>query len=93
LLLAASTFIILLVVAGQFGLTVPSFISSVLFPSLPVFVLAFKQISGNNEAIEYLKELKDLIETELEKYQHQRYNRFDNHLIRQIQDKIYLQAN
>ena len=75
-------------IAGQFGLTVPSFISSVLFPSLPVFVLAYKQISSNNEAIENLKELKELIETELEKSSIN--DNVDSHLIRQIQDKIYL---
>jgi hypothetical protein len=76
LLLAASTFLI------------PSFISSVLFPSLPVFVLAYKQISSNNEAIENLKELKELIETELEKININ--DNVDSHLIRQIQDKIYI---
>jgi hypothetical protein len=88
LLLAASTFLFLLVLAGQNGLTVPIFISSVLFPSLPVFVLAFKQISSNNEAIEYLKELKDLIENELENIKIN--DTIDSQLIRQIQDKIYL---
>lgn len=88
LLIAASTFIILLIVAGQNGITVPTFISSVLFPSLPVFVLAYKQITSNREAIENLKELKDLIENELEKIKLS--DTIDNHLIRQIQDKIYL---
>lgn len=88
LLLAASTFIILLIVAGQNGITVPTFISSVLFPSLPVFVLAYKQITSNKEAIENLQELKDLIENELEKIK--LTDTVDNRLIRQIQDKIYL---
>lgn len=88
LLLAASTFIILLIVAGQNGITVPTFVSSVLFPSLPVFVLAYKQITSNKEAIENLKELKELIENELEKIKLS--DTIDNHLIRQIQDKIYL---
>jgi hypothetical protein len=88
LILAASTFIILLIVAGQSGITVPSFISSVLFPSLPVFVLAYKQIKSNKEAIENLKELKDLIENELE--QIKITDTIDIHLVRQIQDKIYL---
>lgn len=88
LLLAASTFTFLLIAAGQNGLTVQTFISSVLFPSLPVFVLAFKQISSNNEAIEYLKELKDLIENELEDIKIN--DTIDTQLIRQIQDKIYL---
>lgn len=88
LLLAASTFVILLIVAGQNGITVPNFISNVIFPSLPVFVLAYKQISSNKETIEYLKELKELIENELE--QIKLTDSIDIHLIRQIQDKIYL---
>jgi hypothetical protein len=88
LFLAGTTFLILLIVAGQNGITVPSFISNVLFPSLPVFVLAYKQITSNKEAIENLKELKDLIENELDKIKLP--DTIDNHLIRQIQDKIYL---
>ena len=88
LLLAASTFMFLLILSGQNGITVSTFISSVLFPSLPVFVLAYKQICSNNEAIENLKELKDLIENELE--QIRITDTIDIHLIRQIQDKIYL---
>jgi hypothetical protein len=88
LLLAASTFIILLIVAGQYGITVPTFVSSVLFPSLPVFVLAYKQITSNKEAIENLKELKELIENELEKIKIA--DTIDSYLIRQIQDKVYL---
>jgi len=88
LLLAATTFLILLIVAGQNGLTVPTFVSNVLFPSLPVFVLAYKQITSNKEAIENLKELKELIENELESIKIN--DNIDNGLIRQIQDKIYL---
>ncbi len=88
LLLAASTFLILLVVAGQYELTVPTFVSNVLFPSLPVFVLAYKQITSNKEAIENLKELKELIENELESLKIN--DNIDTGLIRQIQDKIYL---
>src|SRR5690606_12037750 len=88
LLVAASTFLLLLVVAGQNGLTVPTFISSVLFPSLPVFVLALKQISSNSEAIEYLEELKDLIENKLENLKID--DTVNSQLLRQIQDKIYL---
>lgn len=88
LLLAVATFLILLIIAGQNELTVPNFISTVLFPSLPVFVLAYKQISTNKEAIENLKELKELIEGRLETL---RINdQVEPHLIRQIQDKIYL---
>ena len=88
LLIAASTFIILMFVAGQNGITVPSFFSNVLFPSLPIFVLAFKQISSNKEAIGNLDELKNLIENELENIKLN--DNIDSHLIRQIQDKIYL---
>ncbi|HRP90933.1 MAG TPA: S-4TM family putative pore-forming effector [Edaphocola sp.] len=88
LLLAAATFLILLIVAGQNGLTVPNFISTVLFPSLPVFVLAYKQISTNKEAIDNLKELKELIEGRLENLNIN--DQVELNLIRQIQDKIYL---
>lgn len=88
LLLAAATFLILLIVAGQNGLTVPNFISTVLFPSLPVFVLAYKQISTNKEAIDNLKELKELIESRLENLNIN--DQVEPNLIRQIQDKIYL---
>lgn len=87
-LIAASTFIILLIAAGQNEITVPSFISNILFPSLPVFVLAYKQIISNKEAIRNLEELKNLIENELESIKHN--DSVDSHLIRQIQDKIYL---
>jgi hypothetical protein len=86
--LTAATFLILLIVAGQNGLTVPSFISTVLFPSLPVFVLAYKQISTNKEAIDNLKELKELIEGRLENLSIN--DQVEPNLIRQIQDKIYL---
>jgi hypothetical protein len=88
LLLAFSTFIILLIVSGQNGITVPTFISSVLFPSLPVFVLAYKQISCNVEIIKTLTELKNLIEAELEKISIS--DTINDQLVRQIQDKIYL---
>jgi hypothetical protein len=75
-------------VAGQNEVTVPSFISNVLFPSLPVFVLAYKQITSNKEAIKNLEELKNLIENEIEKIKLS--DNIDRHLIRQIQDKIFL---
>lgn len=88
LLIAALTFIILLIVAGQNRITVASFVSNVLFPSLPVFVLAYKQITSNKESIENLKELKELIESKLENLKIK--DNIDKHLIRQIQDKIYL---
>jgi len=88
LLLAAATFLVLLIVAGQNGLTVPNFISTVLFPSLPVFVLAYKQIITNKEAIYNLKELKELIEGRLENLNIN--DQVEPNLIRQIQDKIYL---
>ena len=88
LLLAGATFLILLIVAGQNGLTVPNFISTVLFPSLPVFILVCKQISMNKEAIDNLKELKDLIEDRLESLTIN--DKVEPNLIRKIQDKIYL---
>ena len=50
--------------------------------------MAYKQISTNKEAIENLKELKDLIEGRLENLSIN--DQVEPHLIRQIQDKIYL---
>jgi hypothetical protein len=88
LLIAGFTFLILFVVAGHFKITIPVFISNVIFPSLPVFVLAYKQISSNKEAIENLRELKQLIEAELEVLNIN--DTIDRVLIRQVQDKIYL---
>lgn len=88
LILALITSIILFVISGIFGLTITSFITNVLFPSLPVFVLAYKQIANNKEAIKNLNELKNLIESELRKVKIT--DCIDNFLIRQIQDKIYL---
>jgi len=88
ILLAVSTFLILFFVSGQFETTIPQFISNVLFPSLPVFVMAYKQISSNNDALENLNHLKELIETELESLTIN--DIIDKHQIRQIQDKIYL---
>ncbi len=58
------------------------------FPSLPVFVLAYKQIANNKDAIENLNDLKNLIERELRTVKIT--DCIDNYLIRQIQDKIYL---
>jgi len=88
ILLAATTFLILFLIAGQFDTTIPQFISSVLLPSSPVFVMAYKQVSSNNDALENLNYLKGLIETELETLTIN--DIIDKHLIRQIQDKIYL---
>ena len=88
LILAILTFTILLIICGFFEVTLTSFITSVLFPSLPVFALAFKQITSNKEAIKNLTELQYLIENELGKIKIN--DSIDDHLIRQIQDKIYL---
>jgi len=78
----------LFVISGIFGLTITSFITNVFFPSLPVFVLAYKQIANNKDAIENLNDLKNLIERELRTVKIT--DCIDNYLIRQIQDKIYL---
>lgn len=88
MLLAGCTFFALFVFAGNFEITLPQFVSKVLFPSMPIFVLAFKQISSNKDAIKNLEELKNLIENELANIRV--YDNIDIHLIRQIQDKIYL---
>lgn len=88
LVLALITFIILFVISGIFDITLTSFVTNVLFPSLPVFVLAYKQIANNKDAIENLNDLKNLIESELRTVKIT--DCIDNYLIRQIQDKIYL---
>jgi len=88
LLLALATFLILFIISGFYSLSLTTFIANVLFPSLPVFVLAYKQIKSNKDAIDNLSELKDLIECELENLNIN--DIIDIHLIRQIQDKIYL---
>jgi hypothetical protein len=62
LLIAISTFFILLILEGQDGITVLTFVSHVLFSSLPVFVLAYKQIASNKEAIDNLiRQIQDKI--------------------------------
>lgn len=88
LLLAITTFASLFLISGFYNITLTSFIVNVVFPSLPVFVLSYKQISSNKDAIENLSELKDLIENELENVKID--DTIDIHIIRQIQDKIYL---
>jgi hypothetical protein len=88
LLLACFTFLFLFILAGHFEITISQFILNVLLPLLPVLVLVSKQISSNKEAIENLKELKELIEDKLAIVKIG--DAIDNHLLRQIQDKIYL---
>ena len=88
MLLALATFLILFIISGFYSITLTSFITTVLFPSLPVFVLAYKQIRSNKEAIDNLSELKELIENELAVLKIN--DTIDTHMIRQIQDKIYL---
>lgn len=88
MIITISTFLILFIIAGSFDAKLPIFITSVLFPSLPVFVLAYKQISSNKDSIENLEELKELIENELTGLKIN--DEVSTQLIRQIQDKIYL---
>lgn len=86
--LALITFMVLFIISGYYRITLTSFTSNVIFPSLPVFVLAVKQIKSNKEAIDNLSELKELIENEFAVLKLN--DTIDVHLIRQIQDKIYL---
>ena len=87
LLLAIGTFALLFVISSSYGISLQTFITNALFPSLPVFILAYKQISSNKDSIENLSQLKDLIESQLSTLNINQT--IDNNLIRQIQDKIY----
>ncbi len=88
-IMTITTFLFFLFTAQYYNLTVITFITNVLFPSLPVFVLAKKQISSNKESIENLTELKSLIEDRFSKLQSIE-DEIPPKILRQIQDKIYL---
>lgn len=88
-IMTITTFLFFLLSAQYYDLSVISFITNVIFPSLPVFVLAKKQISSNKDSIENLSELKSLIENRFSKLQ-SIDDEIPPKILRQIQDKIYL---
>jgi hypothetical protein len=89
IIMTISTFLFFFLSAQYYNLTVISFLTNVLFPSLPVFVLARKQISSNKDSIENLRELKSLIEDRFSRLQ-SIDDDIPPKILRQIQDKIYL---
>jgi hypothetical protein len=84
---ASLTFLIILIISASYGMTLSSFIITVLLPSIPVFVLAYKHVSANKESIENLTKLKTQIEGILESSKID--TQIDSSVLRQIQDKIY----
>lgn len=87
LIVAIVIFVILFIISAITGLTTQSFIVEVLAPAAPIFILAWKQISANREAINNLSSLRDLIEALINNVSIN--SEIDEGTIRQIQDKIY----
>lgn len=87
MLTASLTFLLILFISACYGLTLPSFFLTVLLPSVPVFVLAYKQVSTNNDSIENLTNLRTQIEGILADSKID--SQIESSTLRQIQDKIY----
>ncbi|SFA50875.1 hypothetical protein SAMN04488511_109199 [Pedobacter suwonensis] len=81
------TFSCLLVFSLLNNFSMQKFIVEVIFPSLPIFVFTYKEISTNLESIDNLQKLKEIIEKELDQADLQ--NDIDIEKIRRIQDRIY----
>ena len=77
----------ILIISSSCGITLPSFILTVLLPSVPVFILAYKQITTNKESADNLENLRTLIEQKLATSKID--TQLENSSLRQIQDKIY----
>lgn len=86
-LIAIITFFLILIISASYGLSIRSFLVNVLLPSVPVFVLAYKQLSTNRESIENLSKLRTQIEEILSTSKID--TQIDINIIRQLQDKIY----
>lgn len=86
-LVAGSTFILLLGISLFANSSLSNFLLAVLFPSLPIFLLAIKQFIANNKSIKNLQALKSLIESTLSSVTID--STINSERIRQIQDKIY----
>lgn len=84
---ASITFLLILVISVCYGITLSSFLLTVLLPSVPVFVLAYKQVSANKESIENLTNLRTQIEGILSASKID--TQVETSTLRQIQDKIY----
>lgn len=84
---AIITFIVLFIVFTYRDFSLKQFLLTVLTPSIPVFILAFKQIKVNNESITILEQLKNAIEAIL--LTAKLTDQIDQQKIRQIQDLIF----
>jgi hypothetical protein len=82
------SFFVLLFASIYNNLSIRSFLTNVLAPSLPIFIWGAKRILANNDSIKNLAELKRLIEGILSNSRMDSV--VDESIIRQIQDKIYL---
>lgn len=87
ILTASITFFLIFIISTFNGLTISSFLLNVLLPSVPVFVLAYKQVSANIESIENLTSLRTQIEEILAESKSD--SKVESATLRQIQDKIY----
>jgi hypothetical protein len=85
--IALITFAVLFLISASTGITVKSFIIEILAPSIPIFLLASKQILANKESIENLKSLRTILEDNLSTAQIS--TTVSSADIRRIQDKIY----
>lgn len=86
-LLVVLTFGVLFLVATITDITLQKFLTNVLFPSLPIFLLSIKQYFSNRDSIKNLSSLKSLMGSTLSKVSLQATINQDT--IRQIQDIIY----
>lgn len=84
---ATTTFIALLVSAAATDISFQKLLVNVIFPSVPIFVLAYKQYHTNNESIANLQMLRTLLETALRNAT--LLSTIEPPLIRSIQDKLY----
>jgi hypothetical protein len=84
---AIITFLLVLIISACYGLTLSSFLLTVLLPCVPVFILAYKQVLANKDSLENLTNLRTQIEgiLSLSKINTQ----VETSILRQIQDKIY----
>lgn len=87
LLIALFTFLVILVVSAFNDLTLKSFFTNVLIPSLPVFLLAWKVYITNNENLQELIDISNKIDKHLSNKNIN--SNIDDIEIRKIQDRIY----
>ena len=89
--LAVVVFLVLLIASTADDLTLQKFMTNVLVPSIPIFILAIKQLVSNTESIANLRSLRGLIEGTLATASLS--SSIDENVLRQIQDKIFINRN